>query len=78
MDITGFMQSFLTYMVYLFTWFFNTLGSITFFGTSLLQFCITILILGVVLDLMLSLVKSRSFRDVSKKAASSGKKEESE
>lgn len=64
MDITDSLTSLFNILLNVVTWCFNTLDSITLFGTSLLRWFIAILILGVVLDLMFTLVKSRGSREL--------------
>lgn len=67
MDITNFMNWFILQFRTLVVWVFNTLDSITFMGTSLLRFPIMILLIGVLFDIMLSLVHSRGAKEQAKK-----------
>lgn len=66
MDITNFLNWFITNVINLFVWFFNLLQSITFYGTNLLEFCVAILILGVTMNVLLGLVQSRSIREIAR------------
>lgn len=58
MDITSFMTWFISQVVSIFSFMFTTLDSITFMGTSLLKVILTILILGSLLSVVLTLSKS--------------------
>lgn len=58
MDITSFMAWFLNQVVSIFSWFFSTLDSITFAGTSLLRVSVTIVILVPLVGVFLTLVKN--------------------
>ncbi len=60
MDITNFMSWFVNQVVSIFSWFFNTLDSITFAGTSLLKVSITIVILVPLVGVLLTLTKNSS------------------
>lgn len=61
MDISNFISWFISQVINMFSWFFNLLDSITFAGTSLLRFLITITILVPLLGVFLTLSKSTSF-----------------
>ena len=61
MDITSFLSWFLDQILNIFTQIFNILDSIKFFGTSLLYFIITIIILGALVEVVLTLSKSTNF-----------------
>lgn len=69
MDISGFFNYFLNLMVEGATNVYSTLDSITFNGVSLLGYCITLLILSVVIPMVITLTKSgvrtakRSYRE---------------
>lgn len=65
MDISNFMAWFIAQVVRLVTFFFSLLANVTFLGTSLMRLIVDLLILGVVLDVLIVSVKSRSVRDVS-------------
>lgn len=58
MDITYFVSWFLTQVFDIFTKIFKTLDSITFLGTSLLRFSITLVILGVLIPVILTIGQS--------------------
>ena len=58
MDITNFMTWFISQVVNIFSFVFTTLDSIEFLGTSLLQVILTILILGSLLSVVLTIGKS--------------------
>lgn len=58
MDISNFMSWFVSQCVSIFGDVYNTLDSITFLGTSLLKFSITILILGSVIGVLFTLSQS--------------------
>lgn len=59
-DITPFVSEFFDLIIYMFTECYNKLDSITFAGISLLQFILTIGILGTFLTLILTQVPSYS------------------
>ena len=63
MDITDFITFFVNsikdIVAYCFTW----LDSITFMGTSLLRYSIGLIILSMVIEIMLTLVKTRSIKE---------------
>lgn len=65
MDISGFFNDFLSMIVDWFSWSYGTLDKIKFNGVSLLDFSITLLLLSVVVPLVITLTKSRSFNEVS-------------
>lgn len=74
MDITNFISWFLTQTLNIFTWFFNLLDSIKFYNVSLLSFCITIVIISVLIPVILTITKGdkiNSERSSSKKASKS-------
>ncbi len=58
MDISGFFNNFLSYMVDWFSWAYSTLDRIKFNGISLLDYSITLLLLSVVVPLVITLTKS--------------------
>lgn len=60
MDITEFMSDFLSLFYNILTRCYNMLDSITFAGISLLQFCITVAILGVVITILFTLAPGAS------------------
>ena len=57
-DISSFMSWFVSQCVSIFSWFFSTLDSIRFSGTSLLKVIFTILILSSLLPVLLTLVSN--------------------
>lgn len=63
-DISGFTSSFINSLVSMFGSFFNILDSITFSGISLLDFVITLFVLGVAIPLVLTLLPSRAVNSV--------------
>lgn len=58
MDISNFMSWFVSQVVRIFTWCFNTLDSIQFGGTTLLRVLVTIVILVPLLSVFLTLGKN--------------------
>ncbi len=58
MDISNFMSWFVNQVVNMFSWFFETLDSITFAGTSLLKVSVTIVILVPLVGVFLTLSKN--------------------
>ena len=62
MDITNFMTWFLNQVVRIFTYSYNTLDSITFMGTSLLRVSLTILILGTLIPILLTIVNTQGIK----------------
>lgn len=60
MDITNFIQWFISETIKIFSWFFNLLDSITFMGTSLLKVIITIIIISALLGVVLTIGQSVS------------------
>lgn len=58
MDITSFITWFIEEIIKLFTKCFNLLNSITFYNISLLQYIISLLILGVIIEILFTLVSS--------------------
>lgn len=66
MDISNFMSWFLEQFGSLFSFVLNLLGRITFLGTSLLQYIVTLMILGVVLNILIAGVRNRAVREVSR------------
>lgn len=56
-DITTFMEQFITLILNAFIWIFETLDSIKFSGISLLQYIITLIILGVILPILFTIPK---------------------
>lgn len=63
-DITGFMSSFLNEIVNFFGTMFGILDKITFLGISLLDFTITLFVLGVAIPLVITLLPSRAVHSV--------------
>lgn len=76
-DITPFMVSFLGYVVQIATWCWNTLDNIKIFGFSLLDFGLTLCILGVVLNIMFSLVRAEGSREMSRRSNAAAKERSS-
>ena len=62
MDITNFITWFVNQILNIFTWCFNLLNNITFYNISLLQYIISLLILGVILEILFTLVSSNGVR----------------
>lgn len=75
MDISNFMSWFLGQVLKIFTFCLGLLGNITFYGTSLLELIVSLLVLGVVLDIIVISARSRAVRDVSRDRGSSSKGE---
>ncbi len=63
-DISGFFSSFLNSILSMFGSFFDTLDSISFNGISLLDFTITLFVLGVAIPLVITLLPSRAVSSV--------------
>lgn len=63
-DISGFMSSFLNEIIKFFVSCFNILDSISFNGISLLDFIITVFVLGVAIPLVITLLPSRAVHSV--------------
>lgn len=59
-DITSFMNWFLDQVIKIFTFVFNTLDSITFWGFSLLDFIIGISVIGAMLTVLFTFAPSTS------------------
>lgn len=82
-DITDFMTWFVSSVVDMFSELFSILDSITFAGTSLLRVMLTILILGSLIGVILTIGQSfnylsnRSERIISKQEAAQRRKERS-
>ena len=82
-DITDFMTWFVSSVVDMFSEFFSILDSITFAGTSLLRVMLSILILGSLIGVILTIGQSfnylgnRSERIISKQEATQRRKERS-
>lgn len=62
MDITNFMTWFLNQVIRIFTYSYNTLDNITFMGTSLLKVSLTIVILGTLLPILLTIVNTQGIK----------------
>lgn len=62
MDITNFMTWFLNQVIRIFTYSYNTLDRITFMGTSLLKVSLTIVILGTLLPILLTIVNTQGIK----------------
>lgn len=60
-DITPFVNWFLSTMVNLFTFVFNTLDSISFMGITLLDFVLTVFILSVAVPLVITTMRASSY-----------------
>lgn len=58
MDITNFITWFINQILNIFTWCFNLLNEITFYNISLLQYIISLLVLGVIIEILFTLVTS--------------------
>lgn len=76
MDITNFMTQFINLIVNFFIWAYKELNNITFSGISLLQYIITILVLGVIVEILFTLVSSRSISSSRSYAISERRKAE--
>lgn len=63
-DITGTLTVILTMLFTGFVQGLNTLDSITFFGLSLLDYIITIVLLGAVIPLIFALLKADAFSNI--------------
>lgn len=66
MDITNFIDWFIGKMVSLFSYFYSILDGITFHGISLITYSITLIIIGVMLDLLLALPKRERIKSSKK------------
>ncbi len=65
MDITNFMQWFINQVVSIFSQLFNILEDIEFMGTNLLQVCVTIVIIGTIIPILITIGNSfSSERDI--------------
>ena len=60
MDSTSSMNDIFDFFIRVFTWIFEFLDSIQFWGISLLDFIITLFIIAIALPIILAIVKSRS------------------
>jgi len=60
MDISNFINWFINQVINIFSWAFNLLDSITFNGTSLLKVIITIIIIGVLIPVILTISQNVS------------------
>ena len=60
MDISNFINWFINQVINIFSWAFNLLDSITFNGTSLLKVIITIIIIGVLIHVILTISQNVS------------------
>ena len=63
MDITSFITWFIESIIGILTWCFNLLNNITFYNISLLQYIISLLILGVILEIIFTLVSSNGIKN---------------
>lgn len=75
-DISSFMGQFLAILFSGFATVYNTLASITFFGTSLLRFIISLSVLAAILSLLVSSVQLNALSELRsrRKASSKSKK----
>lgn len=62
MDITSFITWFVENILNIFTWCFNLLNRITFYNVSLLQYIISLLVLGVILEILFTLVSNNGIK----------------
>lgn len=60
MDISNFINWFINQVINIFSWAFNLLDSITFNGTSLLKVIVTIIIIGVLIPVILTISQNIS------------------
>ena len=60
MDISNFINWFINQVINIFSWAFNLLDSITFNGTSLLKVIVTIIIIGVLIPVILTISQNVS------------------
>lgn len=72
-DITGFMNWFISEVAGILGFVFSVLNRISFGGTSLLDFSIACLIIGLFIDLFVISVKSRAVRGRSDKGGNKSK-----
>lgn len=72
MDITVFLNDFLSIMVSLVSWCFSLLDSISFWGTSLLRFIISVFIIGILLNLLVSAARANTIKSL-RKSSDKGK-----
>lgn len=63
MDITNFITWFVNQILNIFTWCFNLLNNIRFYNISLLQYIISLLVLGVILEILFTLVNSNGIKN---------------
>ena len=63
MDITNFITWFIESILEILTWCFNLLNNITFYNISLLQYIISLLVLGVILEIIFTLVSSNGIKN---------------
>lgn len=62
MNITTFIDWFISQFLTLFTFIFNTLDNITFHGTSLLGYSITLILMGVIITTLTTLPKREKLK----------------
>lgn len=62
MDITNFIDWFISQFLSLFTFIFNTLDNITFHGVSLLGYSITLILMGVIIITLTTLPKREKLK----------------
>lgn len=78
MDITRFINWFIDQIVSLVSYFFSLLTLIEFNGTSLLSFIISLIVIGLVLDLLVISARTRRVKNTShSKQAEKGEKNDS-
>lgn len=77
MDITRFINWFINQVVSLVSYFFSLLTLIEFNGTSLLSFIISLIVIGLVLDLLVISARTRRVKNTSDKKAAKGDKNDS-
>ena len=63
MDITSFITWFIESILGILTWCFNLINNITFYNISLLQYIISLLVLGVILEIIFTLVSSNGIKN---------------
>lgn len=72
-DISSFMSQFLSILFSGFATVYNTLASISFFGTSLLRYIISLSVLAAVLSLLVSSVKLNAVSEIRSRRKASSK-----
>lgn len=62
MDITSFIDWFISQFINLFTFIYNTLDNVTFHGVSILGYSITLILMGVIITTLTTLPKREKLK----------------